>query len=1844
MSSIDQRVLQMEFDNSRFERNASQSMKTLEGLKKSLDFDGATKSLEGLDKAGRSFSMDGMASAVENISSKFNAMGVIAFTVLQNITNAAVNAGRRMINAFAIKPVTDGFNEYELKMGSIQTIMASTGESLESVNGYLEELNKYADRTIYSFKDMTMNIGKFTNAGVSLKDSVAAIQGVSNVAAVSGANANEASRAMYNFAQALSAGYVKLIDWKSIENANMATVEFKNQLIASAVAAGTLTKQTDGMYKTLKGTVISATHNFNDSLQEQWMTTEVLVETLGKYADETTEIGKKAFAAAQDVKTFSQLFDTVGEAIGSGWAKTFELIIGDFEEAKQLLTGINNVVSGFVDRVSDSRNELLQVWRDFDGRSTLISALSMAFQKLGDVVAPIGKAFREIFPKLEGGQLAGMTRNLWSFINSIKIGDETLKNIQRTAKGFFAALDIGRMALSALGKGVMTIVRAILPFGDSILNVTGSLGDFIVSIRDAIKSSDAFGKVISTITGVLKPAIDILNGFVKAVVDVIKSFGNIDLSGLDSFGERVKERFKPFTQLGETVQNVLQSIGNAVKKHLPFIYKLGEVLGNVFKILSEKVTKALDGLDYDKLLDIFNSGVFATIGASIAYIARAFGELSELGGIKGFLEDIRSTLEAYQNSLKANTIKTIAVAIGILAAALLVLALIPSDKLAGALSAISLLMTELFGSMVIFEKLMAGGIFKSIIKVTAAMIPLALSLLVLAGAVSILAKLDWGQVARGTIALGVLMGLLTAVAHSLSGIEGRIVKGATGLILFAAAITILAKATSTLATLNWAELAKGLLGVGVLIAALSVFLNNTDFKGFGAGKALGIIGLATAIVILSKAVSVFGELDLGSLLKGLGAVGIVLAELARFLAVTKNSKGVISTAIGLTILGASMLIFGKAIGDMGAMPIDQIGRGLLAMAGALGAITLAMNFMPPNMLLTSVGLVAVSAAIVILSGALEKMGKMSMGEIGRALLVLGGALVELTIAMIYMSSGIAGAAAMLVMAAALAIFVPQLKALGSMSWGEIGRGLIALAGAFAVVGVAGLLLAPLTPALLALSGAVALLGIGVLAVGGGLLAFSAGLAALAVSGTAGAAALVAIVTAVVGLIPMVLEQFGRGIIALAKVISEGGPAILDAIKTIIVSFVGAVTEATPQITEMFAAMLLAILQTISTYTPQIVGVLINLLVSLLYTLAEALPTLVDAGIKLMVGFINGMADGIRDNTDVILAAMRNLISSIIEFSIAALADVLGLIPGIGDKMKEGLLGVRDKVKEVLAPEAGAEIGSGFAQGTADGLTSKTEAIKTAGEEASASGLEGLKNNLTDSLNVGQNAGDMFAQGISNSSTDASGAGEGLSGSVMSGLMKTTDGMGNTGMNLGESFTKGYSSKEGAAEEAGQTVATAGAEGAASKQKEYVKVGENAGDGIIEGLVSKEAAAQGAGIRISESILTAIKDRLVIQSPSKVMKNEVGVYIVEGIAEGIKANMSAEEQATKKAENIVKAFKDALDKVDLRKSTANLEFQLWDELNKSAGAGVRGQQQLNNLMQQLGFQQDKVELATAEYNETLKNFGSESEKTRAAYNKLLQEQIDLAKLSNEINEAQSAYRDSTRESYLAYVKFMTEYSEMLEKQGFTMDQIEAAARKQTGYNPDQTMLPKMEADVSGVVTSAMGTVETVYQQQSVKTFGALVGNFGDWGAKYAETLGDSFVTGLQGVMQKISKALDDMMLEIERKVNEFVLRMETLLGGLGVSDPKLTITPVIDTSELDEAISSVKAPLSATIKLDTSKVSAIASAQEKKHGSITHDNQSQSSSVQYIQNNYSPKPLSRLDIYRQTKNQLSVLKG
>ena len=1275
--TIDERVVEMRFDNKQFESNVQTSLSSIEKLKKSLDMDGATKGLESIDSAAKKVDMSGLGSAVETVKTRFSALEIMAVTALANITNSVVNTGKQMLHSLTIEPISRGFEEYELKMGSIQTIMMSTGASLEEVNKYLQELNTYSDKTIYSFQDMTSNIGKFTNAGVGLEDAVMAIQGVSNVAAVSGANANEASRAMYNFAQALSAGYVKLIDWKSIENANMATVEFKTQLLESAVACGTLTKTADGMYKTVKGKVIDATHGFNDSLEDQWMTTEALVGTLRNYADETTEIGAKAFAAAQDVKTFTQLIDTLKEAVGSGWANTWEILFGDFEEAKELWTGLSQVIGGFINAQADARNKMLKGWKDLGGRTKLIEALKNAFEGVQSVIKPIYEAFREIFPPTTAQQLYDITENLRKFTANLKLSDTASANLKSTFKGLFAILDIVKQAFSAIFTAIKPLFGGFGTLGDGILGFTGGIGDAIVAFDEFIKTSGAFQKVgegIATVIQTIMTALSTLKNKIK------EKFESANFELFHSLLERIHERM---TQVGEAAGEMksgvivaFEVIGEALAncqfvQLLSAVWNAVKTIGSgIVKILGElgsSLAKNLGEANFSGIIDLLNGISFGAIAVGITKFVGTFRKESFIG----ILDSVRGCFKAYQTQLQAGTLLKIASAIAILTASLIALSLVDSEKLNVALVAITVLFAELLASMAVFNKIsgQATGVMKSV----TAMLGIATAVLILASALKKIADLDAKQLTTGLIGVAGLTIMMVAAAKAMSSNSKTIIKGATQMVIFAAAIKILASVCEQLAKLDWNQLAKGLVGVGVLLAEVSLFLRTAKFSGKSITTATGIVILSAAIKVLASACKDFGEMKWEKIGKGLASIAVLLAEVTAFTKLTGNAKHVISTGVALVAIGAAMKIFASAVKDFSGMQWDEIARGLVAMAGALAAVTIAVNFMPKSMIGIGTGLIAVSAALLILANALNQMGSMFWEEIAKGLITLGGAMAILAIGLNAMTGTLAGSAALLVAASALLVLTPVLAILGAMSWSSIVKGLVTLAGAFAILGVAGAVLTPLVPSILALSGSLALIGVAVVGIGAGLALAGAGLSALAVgltalaaAGTAGATAIVAsltvIITGVAALIPAIVAKIGEAIVEFCKVIADSAGAIGEAVKAVVLMLVDVLVECVPAIADGALKLIAGVLEALVEYTPSIVDSIFQFLIAVLEGVAKNLPGLIQAAIDVLMAFFSGIVDALKGiDTETLLKGIVGI--GLLAAIMAALSAVAALVPG-----------------------------------------------------------------------------------------------------------------------------------------------------------------------------------------------------------------------------------------------------------------------------------------------------------------------------------------------------------------------------------------------------------------------------------------------------------------------------------------------------------------------------------------------------------------------------------------------------
>lgn len=1305
-ATIDKKIVELAFDNKQFESGVGTSLNTIDKLKKGLNFDGAVRSLSGLASATRNFSFNEIASGIETISSRFTNLGLIGMTAIMNITNAAIAAGASIVKSLTVDPIAMGLNEYETLMNSVQTIMANTsskGTTLDQVNAALEQLNTYSDKTIYNFSQMARNIGTFTAAGVDLDTSVSAIKGIANLAAVSGSNADQASTAMYQLSQALASGSVKLMDWNSVVNAGMGGEVFKNALIETAKVHGIAI---DDMIKT-EG-------SFRETLQKGWLTSSILTETLSKFTGDLTadqlkamgytdeqiaanlKLGVTANDAATKVKTFTQLMSTLKEAAQSGWSKTWQIVIGDFEEAKAFMTELNNIFSALIGESADARNGLIQGWKDLGGRTVLIETLRSVFNSVMDVLQAFTEAMKEIFPPLTAQQLYDFTTGLKSFMDNIKMGEDTFETLKKTFKGIFALLDIGVMLISALVRGFFKLTGTMGPAVSSISDMLEKISDFILKVRDTIKSTDAFNKAIDNIGKFLGPIVTKISDFFKSLFNGFDDFKKIDTSIIGTFFDKLKERFKPLTSLFSYVEKLVNFMWKIVDAVSPFMFKLGDIVAKGFGKFMDGVSESINSFDPEKAFDAINGGLLAGLLLAIKkFVDQGSGAFDS---IKDILNGVKDSLTAWQTNLKADTLLKIGAALGLLTLSIVALSMVDSARLTAALTAMTVMFIQLIGAMAVLDGMSTAGV-STMSAMSIGLIGMATAILIMAAAVVKMGELNPKELVRGMVAIVSLTTMMVITAQKLANASPQMIAGSIGLVIFSGAIRILVDAVMQLATLNVDSLTGGLIGVGVLITEIAVFMKTTDLSGMGISKAIGIVILAGAINLLAIAVDKMGNLDPDKMSQGLLAIGVILAELTTFINLMNGNTSIMSAALGLTVLAVALNILAFALERLGNMSGENLAKSLISMGVALAIIGGAVQLIPKDILLTGAGLLVVATAMVILSQALLSLGSMSWEEMAIGLTAMAGSMVVLAIGLSAMTGTIAGSAALLIAAAAIAILAPAMKMLGGMSWEEIGKSLLMLVGVFTVIGIAASVLTPVIPMMAALAGTMLLFGIAAAAVGIGVLAFAAGLSALAVSGAAGAAALVVIITSIVGLLPMIVKQIGKALIVLIGVLAEGAPAIVQGIVDILMAIVEGLVKVIPPLVE---------------------GILL-LLETLLVGIAEKLPVFIQAGYDILIAFLSGILNNLAD----VISLSLKIVTTFLDGVAARLPEIItsgfnlliSFIDGMTAAVDEQMPRIMDSMREL----AGAMI-KGLIEGWAGGLADVKDGIMELGQVA----IDGFK--------------------------------------------------------------------------------------------------------------------------------------------------------------------------------------------------------------------------------------------------------------------------------------------------------------------------------------------------------------------------------------------------------------------------------------------------------------------------------------------------------------------------------------
>jgi hypothetical protein len=1259
----------MTFDNERFKSEALKTKLSLDNVDKAVSSAGKNKGLLNLGKD------------MEGLVGKSKTMQIAAVTAIGTITNKLVNMGLQTGKSLLLDPIKQGFNEYGELLTTQNAIMNATGKSAETVKKTLNTLNEYSDTTIFKFSDMTGALTKFSNAGIGLKKSEKLIKGVGNASAFAGLTTEKAGAAFYAIGQTMETGFLSGNDLMQLNNAGFATVKFKEEVVKAAASLGNLKKSGKG-YVTSTGKYVSATKGFKDNLKDQWASAEAVSIALSKYSDSSTKFGKKAFAAAQEVRTFSAFMGTLKESLGSGWAQVFGAMFGGLKEATSMWTGLSLAVSGVTSKFFSFLAASLQVWRDMGGAAKIGQAIKNVFAPIVAIFSALGEAWKTAFGG-EGGKGAGST------LYAISYGLELL-----TRPLAWLAKLIGLIVHP------LTLFFSILRLGGQIIGYgIDKLVDFVKSIVDLASFKMPSGGGGGTLLGWLKTlisevqrAVGVVSSLLeegKSIKEAFSALGDIDLKlpklpklGGFSLGNPFGNLFgggegdEAATQL-ETVNTQFMELANSARTlggginlreleqgftdfaasaeggvvnvkefagamdgyFTPAIENAASSGGGFFDWIGKVASAIGDFFGKIKGEDIaasLNFAVLATMGITFAQmmrsIAKGFDIVRDIAGsIDGIFQSIGSAIDEFADAKKresqARLIMTIAIAIGILAISLFVLSRIPQDKM-----------------IVAFQGLAAA----------------------IAG-------------------LGIVMFIMSkALAKIPDGSSGKMIAMGAAMVLMGIGLLGLALAMKVMATVGLDGVLKSLLTLAVIFRGLEMVGNTAAKSGrtmLAAAAAMVIIG--GALIVLATALLMFKLVDYGSMAKA--------------------------------------------------------GLSLLALTAALFILT---KVPPPMMLAAGAAMLAIATAMSILVVALLAFALVKWESIAKAAVVL----LALSIALLIVSAGgPTGAAAIVALAAAVMILALAMVVLQKINWSTIAKAavvLVILVAAFAAFMLVVYLAAPAIALLTGLALGLAALAVGIALLVGALaiiLPLLAASVAVFAAFATGAAIAIAVflqtlaleagnmkksiltilqvfIDAIVEAVPMVIDGIKRLIQAiwdqftkpgtgdkmkaggksmmdkLMDQVKEWAPKIGKLIVELVQRLADTIIENREKIVTAGIKLVISLIDALASQAQPLIDAGVNLITEILRGLGRASQDLMDAGVKLLIDFVNGMADALLNNAEGMGDAINRLVDGMVKLGEQMAA---GLARGLGGAARGA----------ITSPWS---LGKNFVKGFLDGANDEAE--------------------------------------------------------------------------------------------------------------------------------------------------------------------------------------------------------------------------------------------------------------------------------------------------------------------------------------------------------------------------------------------------------------------------------------------------------------------------------------------------------------------------------------------------------
>ena len=1097
-TEVDKRIVRMVFDNEKFEKGISTTISSLDNLndklkfkgtsksiaelgdsvttlKGKMKFDDSAKSVNALQAAINAVSFNTLSAGIDAVKSKFSAMNVVAITAISEMTKKALHAGESITDALTIAPIKSGFEEYETQLNAVQTILANTkskGETIDTVNKALNELNTYADETIYNFTEMTRNIGTFTAAGVGLKDSVSAIKGIANLAAMVGSTSTQASTAMYQLSQAISSGRVSLQDWNSVVNAGMGGTAFQGALLEAAKEQ--LSADEFAGVESLVNSV-----GFRQSIsKDSWITSDILISALQKFTDTSTELGRTATDAATKVKTITQLWGTIKEEVQSSWTQSWQYLIGDFEEAKELLTKVKDKIVEIIAPMGIARNAILEFWHDAGGRDVAIQAFAQTFTQIEKLVKPVAQAFKNVIPPMTGEKLVDLTNKFKALTDRLNVSEGTMTSIRNIFEGLFSVLKLGGNIISSTASVLIRFLSNFTELAGSALKMAGDLGTALKNLINRIISSKAISKILNNIftDKLAKNIIRIANG--------IKAFGNIIANIAKTIIKRLNVSGSAFIKLSKIIGKVIETLSgfvagiadlivwidkwieknNAINKSIDFVIDVfnlfkdtiknaGSELNsfieqktglNVFKTLSKTISKITDSVNRFKMqiTELFTSIQNEHPGEPKALIALR----TSLLAIKILLNKVKSAINGFLGKFNAfNKAKT----------QITELFTSIQNEHPGEPKALIALRTSL---------LLISSLCKDVIKAILGIDWSGFGKGLLDTITNLKDKVKTKLQAVGQVITDIVDDIkdslfskddnnkpttieeqIDAIKNGADGVKnfkiGDIIKAALkGIVDIISSsgnliITVIKKVNEMVGNLQFSDILSA-------INTASLYNISDSLKNFlksATGFTDNLSAIAKSFKDVGKSITSFID-ELGNTLKAfqLKAKAEVLYTIAKSVA----------------ILAASIMLL-SLVPDDEILVISGVVAGLVGeLTGALIALTKIGDF-KEGVSGAATTLLAMSTALLIISFAFKNLSKLSLGGLAKSVIAMTVVISEFTAALVIIaknSKHVAGAAAMIkAMASAIKWLALVVVVLGQMKWEKLQNGLVGVGTLAAII-------------------------------------------------------------------------------------------------------------------------------------------------------------------------------------------------------------------------------------------------------------------------------------------------------------------------------------------------------------------------------------------------------------------------------------------------------------------------------------------------------------------------------------------------------------------------------------------------------------------------------------------------------------------------------------------------------------------------------------------------------------------------------------------------------------------------